>query len=254
MSVGKVYLVGAGPGHPDLVTLRAASLLRTAEVIVYDRLIQDEVLTLANPSAELLFMGKVHGCAAMQQQEIHETLLARAREGKMVVRLKGGDPFLFGRGGEEAEFLVEHGVEVEVVPGVSSVLAAPASAGIPVTHRGISSCVAFVTGHEANDDQTCLDWEALSRIHTLVFVMAVHNLPRIAARLIEHGRSPSTPAAMIQMATWRDQRVVTATLASIADASAQAGIQPPATLVVGDVVRLGEVLSGARELASVSGR
>jgi uroporphyrin-III C-methyltransferase len=177
-----------------------------------------------------------------RQDEIHHILLQKAREGKMVVRLKGGDPFLFGRGGEEVEYLADHGVPFEVIPGVSSALAAPLGAGIAVTHRDAAACVGLVTGHEAKGEESRLDWGALSRLDTLVFLMGVHNVGRIAERLIQHGRDPDTPAAMIQMAFWNDERVVTGPLAGIADIVAQASIKPPATLVIGDVVRLREKL------------
>jgi uroporphyrin-III C-methyltransferase len=245
MPGGKVYLVGAGPGHPELLTLKAAELLRTADVVVYDRLIQEEVLALAKPSAERLYMGKPVGKHDSRQEEIHELLVRKAREGKMVVRLKGGDPFVFGRGGEEAEYLADHGVPFEVIPGVSSALAAPLSAGIAVTHRDAASCVAIVTGHEAKEEESRLDWAALSKLETLVFLMGVHNVGRIAKRLMDHGRSPETPAAMIQMAFWHDEHVVVGTLATIASEVERSGIRPPATLVVGEVVRLREKLKDA---------
>ena len=239
---GKVYLVGAGPGHPELLTLKAAELLKAADVIIYDRLIQEEVLALAKPSAERIYMGKPVGKHDSRQAEIHELLLRKARECKVVVRLKGGDPFLFGRGGEEAEFLAEHHVPFEVIPGVSSALAAPLSAGIAVTHRNAASAVAIVTGHEASKDESRMDWEALARLDTLIFLMAVHNVGRISQELIEHGRDPATPAAMIQTAFWPEEKVVTGTLADIAGEVERAGISPPATLVVGEVVRLREKL------------
>ena len=195
-SPGKVYLVGAGPGHPELLTLKAARLLERAAVVVYDRLVQEEVLALTDPACERIYMGKPLGRHDSRQDEIHQLLLRKSREGKLVVRLKGGDPFLFGRGGEEAEFLAAHGVPFEVIPGVSSALAAPASAGIAVTHRDMASAVAFVTGHEAAETSR-LDWQALSRIDTLVFLMAVHNAGRITRNLIACGRPPATPAAPI---------------------------------------------------------
>lgn len=242
MTPGKVYLVGAGPGHPELLTVKAVKLLETCDVIVYDRLIQEEVLAIAKPSAERIYLGKTVGLHDSRQDEIHELLLAKACEGKTVVRLKGGDPFLFGRGGEEAEFLADHGIPFEVVPGVSSALAAPLSAGIAVTHRDAGSAVAIVTGHEANREQSRLNWPALAGIDTLVFLMGVNSVERIAAELMAHGRSPETPAAMIQMAFWHGEKVVTATLASIASVVRRANINPPATLVVGEVVRLRDKL------------
>ncbi len=243
MKSGKVYLVGAGPGDPALLTLRAADLLKKAEVVVYDRLIQEEVLSFCAPSSERIYMGQPVGKHESRQEEVHALLLQKAREGKIVVRLKGGDPFLFGRGGEEVEFLAGHGIPFEVVPGVSSALAAPLAAGIPVTHRDAASSVTIVTGHEAKAEPGRICWQALSLMDTLIFLMGVHNLRHISSKLVEHGRSPGTPAAMIQMAFWPDQKIVTGTLADIADAVESAGVKPPATLVVGDVVRLRDTLS-----------
>jgi uroporphyrin-III C-methyltransferase len=213
--------------------------LEACDVIIYDRLIQEEILALAKPSAERIYLGKSVGIHETRQEEIFEVL---AREGKTVVRLKGGDPFLFGRGGEEAELLAEQGIPFEVVPGVSSALAAPMSAGIAVTHRDSASSVAIVTGHEANRDQSRLNWTALAGIDTLVFLMAVRTVGRVARELIAHGRDPETPAAMIQMAFWHGERVITGTLATIAAEVERAGINPPATLVIGDAVRLREKL------------
>ena len=244
---GKVYLVGAGPGAPELLTLKAAELLQTAEVIVYDRLVQERVLGLASPSAERIYMGKPIGHHESRQAEINELLVHKAREGKRVVRLKGGDPFLLGRGGEEAEYLAAHGVRFELVPGISSALAAPLRAGIPVTHRDLASSVTIVTGHECSREQSRLDWEALARMETLVFLMAVRNISCIAERLMAHGRDSATPAAMIQTAFWAGERVVTATLGTIVEEVRRAGIEPPATLVVGDVVRMRERLLGTME-------
>lgn len=242
MQPGKVYLVGAGPGHPELLTLKAAELLKTGDVIVYDRLIQEEVLSLAKPSAERLYMGKSIGRHESRQEEIHELLVRKSLEGKTVIRLKGGDPFVFGRGGEEAEYLAERGIPFEVVPGVSSAFAAPASAGIAVTHRDIASTVAIVTGHEASHDQSRLNWDAIAGMETIIFLMAVHNVGTIVQKLLARGRSPDTPAAMIQMAFWHGEKVVTGTLASIAAEVERAGVTPPATLVVGNVVELREKL------------
>ena len=242
MLPGKVYLVGAGPGHPELLTVKAVRLLEACDVVVYDRLIQEEILALAKPSAERIYLGKSVGIHESRQEEIFEVLLRKAREGKTVVRLKGGDPFLFGRGGEEAEFLAEHAVPFEVVPGVSSALAAPMSAGIAVTHRDSASAVAIVTGHEANREHSRINWSALAGIDTLVFLMAVRTVDRVARELVAHGRDPETPAAMIQMAFWHGERVVTGTLRSIAAEVEKAAIEPPATLVIGEAVRLREKL------------
>ena len=238
--------MGAGPGDPELLTLKAAELLKAADVIVYDRLIQEGVLALAKACAQRIYVGNPVGKHDSRQAEIHQQLVRKAREGKMVVRLKGGDPFLFGRGGEEAEYLAEHEVPFEVIPGVSSALAAPLSAGIALTHRDAASSVAIVTGHEAAKDTSRVDWGALCKLDTLVFLMCVHNIGRIAQELIAHGRDPSTPAAMIQKAFWPEERVVTGTLGSIAAEVERAGIVPPATLVVGEVVRLREKIKNSQ--------
>ena len=242
---GKVYLVGAGPGHPDLLTVRAVRLIQTGDVIIYDRLIQAEVLALAKPSAEKIFMGKFLGKHASRQEEIHELLVRKAREGKIVIRLKGGDPFLFGRGGEEAEYLVDNGIEFEVVPGVSSCLSAPLSAGIAVTHRDVASSVAIVTGHNATGNHDRVDWQALSRVDTLVVLMGVHNVAQIAHALIDAGRSSDTPAAMVQMAFWPGQQIVMGSLATIGEKVRRAHVEAPATLVIGETVRLHEKLKHA---------
>jgi len=252
---GKVYLVGAGPGHPDLLTIRAAELLKTAEVIVYDRLVQDEVLALAKPSAEKIFMGKPLGRHCSRQDEIHDLLLRKAREGKTVVRLKGGDPFLFGRGGEEAEYLAEHGIPFEVVPGVSSCLSAPLSAGIAVTHRDRASSVAIVTGHQASEHEDRVDWQALSKVDTLVVLMGIHNIEHITRKLMAAGLAPDTPAAIIQMAFWESECVIASTLGAIAEDVRRAAIEPPATLVIGEAVRLREKLKHhQRHLGQLTGR
>jgi len=239
---GKVYLVGTGPGPVELLTLKAAELLRDADVVVYDRLIQKSVLALAPAGAERIHLAKPVGCHKSRQDEVNEILVRKAREGKRVVRLKGGDPFVLGRGGEEAEYLAHEGVPFEIVPGVSSAIAAPLRAGIPVTHRDVASCVVIATGHEARRDENRLDWAALSKLDTLVFLMCVRNLGRIASRLIEHGRNPATPAALIQMAYWPEERVLVTTLASIAAEAERAQVQAPATLVIGDVVKWRERL------------
>ena len=239
---GKVYLVGAGPGHPELLTLKAAELIRSADVIVHDRLIQAAVLAMAKPEAELIYMGKPLGCHHSLQDEINETLVRKAAEGKMVVRLKGGDPFVFGRGGEEAEYLVAHGVPFTVVPGVCSALAAPLSAGIAVTPREMASSLAIVTGHAAQDVPERTDWAALARMDTVVFLMGVHNVAHIAQKLMAAGRAAATPAALVQTAFWPGERALVATLGDIAARAQEEKIEPPATLVVGEVVRLRERL------------
>ncbi len=253
-STGKVYLVGAGPGHPELLTIKAAELIKRGDVIVYDRLIQKEVLALARPSAERIYMGKEVGKHDSRQDEVNQLLVRKAEEGKMVIRLKGGDPFVFGRGGEEAEYLAEHGIAFEVIPGVCSALSAPLSASIPVTHRDAASSVVIVTGHNANGTAARMDWQALARIDTLVFLMGVHNVEKIARKLIAAGRLPDTPAAMIQMAFWPGEHTVVATLATIAEECRRAAIEAPATLVIGEVVRVRQkIIDGKRDLDRATG-
>ncbi len=242
IGTGKVYLVGAGPGDPKLLTLWAVDLLRRADVVIYDRLVQAGTLAFANAAAELIYMGKPVGKHESRQNEILQMLAEKASAGKTVVRLKGGDPFVFGRGGEEAEFLAERGIPFEVIPGVSSAFAAPLSAGIPVTHRAAASCVTIATGHECKGNENCLDWGCLARAQTLVFLMGVSNAKRIAERLIANGKPAETPVAVVQTAYWPTERVITATLGTVAEQIARAGIEPPATLIVGDVVRMREKL------------
>ncbi len=234
---GTVYLVGAGPGDPGLMTARSLELIAGADAILYDRLIPAAALAGAREDAELRYVGKEPGASSVPQDRIHEELAERARRGLSVVRLKGGDPFVFGRGGEEAEALSAAGVRFEVVPGVTAGVAAPAYAGIPVTHRDDASAVAFVTGHEdPAKDETALDWEALARFPgTLVLYMGVKNLPEIARRLADAGRDAGEPAAAIERGTLPRQRQVVATLGSLADAVSAAGLQPPAILLFGPV-------------------
>jgi uroporphyrinogen III methyltransferase/synthase len=234
-----VYLVGAGPGDPGLLTARALELIAVADAILYDRLIPNEALAGARDDAELLYVGKRPGADSVAQEQIHDELTKRARGGQVVVRLKGGDPFVFGRGGEEAEALRAAGVEFEVVPGVTSGVAAPAYAGIPVTHRDDASAVAFVTGHEDPDkDEIALDWDALARFPgTLVLYMGIKNLPLIAERLEAAGRDPQEPAAAVHRGTQPGQRAVVATLGTLAEVVAEHGLEPPSILVFGAVAR-----------------
>lgn len=239
--LGTVSLIGAGPGDPDLITVRGLKRLRRADVVVYDRLVSEALLEEAPEWAERIFVGKAPGRQVMSQEAINALLVARAREGLAVVRLKGGDPFVFGRGGEEALACTEAGVPWEVVPGISSALAAPASAGIPVTHRLVAGNFAVVTAHRA-DEAEALDWEALSRLDTLVILMGVERLPHLTAALLRHGRGPHTPAAIIERATLPDERVLVATLATLADEATRAAISSPATIVIGEVVRVREAL------------
>jgi uroporphyrinogen III methyltransferase / synthase len=241
---GVVYLVGAGPGDPGLMTARSLELIASADAIYYDRLIPPGALDGAREGAELVYVGKQPGVPSVPQEEIGERLVEAARAGKSVVRLKGGDPFVFGRGGEEGEALREAGVEFEVVPGVTAGVAATAYAGIPVTHRDDASAVAFVTGHEDPEkEESALDWEALARFPgTLVFYMGVKQLESNASALIEAGRDPAEPAAAIERGTWPGQRTVTATLGTIAEAVEREQVKAPALIVVGEVARRREEL------------
>ena len=242
MSSGIVYIVGAGPGDPSLITVRGAELLARADVVAYDRLVHPNLLKLA-PRAEHIDVGKRPGESAAGQQRINDLLIERARAGRIVVRLKGGDPFVFGRGGEEAELLAAAGVAFEIVPGVTSAVAGPAYAGIPLTHREHASWAAIATGHEdPTKESSALDWQALARAPTAVFLMGVERLEVIAEELQRAGKAADTPAAVIASATWPQQRVVRSTLEKIAAAVQDAEIAPPAVLIVGAVTALGERL------------
>jgi uroporphyrinogen III methyltransferase / synthase len=242
---GIVHLVGAGPGDPGLATQRALELIERADAIVHDRLVARELLERARPGAELIDAGKRPGDPGIGQEGVNRLLVELARSGKRVVRLKGGDPFVFGRGAEEAEVLEEAGVAFEIVPGVTAGVAAPAYAGIPVTHRDEASAVAFVTAHEDRvKPESALDWAALAAFPgTLVFYMGVRTLPTVASRLIEHGRAPTEPAAVIERGTLPGQRVVSAPLAEIAGRAEAEAIRPPALTVVGSVAALRERLA-----------
>jgi len=241
---GKVWLVGAGPGDPGLMTVTGVAALAKAEVVVYDRLVSAQLLELAPSSVERIFVGKEAGAHALGQEEINALLVEKARQGKRVVRLKGGDPYVFGRGGEEAEALAAAGVPFEVVPGVTSAVAVPAYAGIPVTHRGLASSFAVITGHEdPTKAETAVDWSKLATgVDTLVFLMGAATLPQIVEKLVEHGRPAATPVAVIRWGTTPAQEVVTGTLADIAQRVKEARLEPPAVAVVGEVVRLREKL------------
>jgi uroporphyrinogen III methyltransferase / synthase len=240
-----VYLVGAGPGDPGLLTVRAAELIGAADVVLYDRLIPPEALQHARPDAEVVYVGKEGEGPQTPQEDTYRLLLEHARAGRRVVRLKGGDPFVFGRGGEEALVLREAGIRFEVVPGVTAGVAAASYAGIPVTHRDTASGVAFVTGHEdPAKPGSALDWPALAGFPgTLVFYMGVRSLPRIAERLIAEGRAADEPAAVVERGTLPEQRTVLATLATIADRATAERIRPPAVTVVGAVAALREQLA-----------
>ncbi|MBI9076764.1 MAG: uroporphyrinogen-III C-methyltransferase [Desulfatibacillum sp.] len=243
--MGKVYLIGAGPGDVGLITVKGLNCIKTADVVVYDYLASPRLLAYAREDAEIIYVGKKGGDHTLSQDGINALLVEKARAGNTVARLKGGDPFIFGRGGEEAEVLVEKGVPFEIVPGVTSAIAAPAYAGIPLTHRKHTATVAFVTGHEdPTKDGSNIDWSKISTgIGTIVFLMGIKNLPMITQKLKENGRAPNTPVALVRWGTTPGQETVTGTLDTISDVAEKAGIKPPAVIVVGEVVDLRPMLS-----------
>jgi len=244
MKHGKVYLVGAGPGDSGLITVKGLDCLKQADVIIYDHLIDDDLLDMAKAGAEKIYVGKTAGCHEMKQEDINMLLIEKARKGKNVVRLKGGDPFVLGRGGEEAGTLSQNKISFDVVPGVTSAVAAPAYAGIPVTHRGMSSSFAVITGHEdPTKGESSIDWEKLSTgVDTLVFLMGLGNLSPIVRELLHHGRSPDTPVALIREGCRPAQETVTGTLADIVTRAAEGELSPPVVIVVGEVAGLREKL------------
>jgi uroporphyrinogen III methyltransferase/synthase len=250
---GRVILVGAGPGDPKLITVRGAEVLGRADVVVYDRLASPALLDLAPPTAERIYVGKEPGRSAMPQDEIDALLVERALDGQAVVRLKGGDPFVFGRGGEELLACIEAGVACEVVPGITSAVAAPAMAGIPVTHRGVAQSFAVVTGSTAHGGEVDLARVATST-DTLVVLMAAGKLPETCAELISAGRPGTEPAAIVQWAATPEQRTLVGTLDDLPSLAAAARIGPPATLVVGPVVALGSAAARASQVAALSAR
>jgi uroporphyrin-III C-methyltransferase len=245
MQPGRVYLVGAGPGDPGLMTVRGLQVVRRAEVVVYDHLVNLALLDEAPATARRIFAGKHAGAHCLPQERINALLIEHAGRGRLVVRLKGGDPFVFGRGGEEALALVRAGIAFEVVPGVSAAVAVPAYAGIPVTHRGLGSSFAVVTGHEDPDKATrAVDWARLAlAVDTLVVLMGVKSLPQIVGELVANGRSPATPVALIHWGTTEAQTTVVGTLADIVTRAAAAWLEPPGLAIIGDVVRLRERLA-----------
>ena len=242
---GKVYLIGAGPGDPGLITVKGLECVKKAEVIIYDYLANDRILDHRRPDAELIYVGKQGSRHTLPQNEINSLIVKKAKEGKIVARLKGGDPFIFGRGGEEAEELVDTGIPFEVVPGVTAATAVPTYAGIPLTHREHTASVAFVTGHEdPTKEESKVHWDRIATgIGTLVFFMGMKNLQNIVDNLVSHGRNPETPVALIQWGTRTDQRVVTGTLRDIVARVKEAKLGPPAIIVVGEVVRLRQKLN-----------
>jgi uroporphyrin-III C-methyltransferase len=244
MAHGKVFLVGAGPGDPKLLTVKAEELLKAAEVVVYDRLVSEEILNLIPETAEKIYVGKRTGKHVVPQEKITELLVKTALAGKNVVRLKGGDPFVFGRGGEEAEALADMKIEFEIVPGISSSVAAPMYAGIPLTHRNYASSVAIVTGHRAGKGERNVDFAKIAgAVDTIVILMGVEHLDEIAKKLLESGLNPATTVAVIEKGTSAKQRTVTGRIDTIFKEAEAAKIQAPAVIVIGEVVCLGRKLS-----------
>jgi len=239
--MGKVYLTGAGPGDIELLTMKAARVIREADVIIYDRLANPDILEMAKDGCEFVYVGKEDGRHIMPQDDINEVIYQNALKNENVVRLKGGDPFVFGRGGEEAAYLFERQIEFEIIPGITSAISAPAYAGIPVTHRGVAVSFRVVTGHESPNKKTSqIPWENFKTDDTIVFLMGLHNLPQISAKLMEIGKEKEYPVAVISRGTTKDQKVVVGTLENIV-AKAE-GIPTPALIVVGHVVELREQL------------
>jgi uroporphyrin-III C-methyltransferase len=241
---GKVYLVGAGPGEPKLLTLRAAELLREADIVIYDRLVGKSILKLAPKSARKIYVGKRSGKHEVPQDKINELLISCSKEGKTVVRLKGGDPFLFGRGGEEAEILAENNINFEMVPGVTSAVATPEYAGIPLTHREYASSVAIVTGHRAGDSRKPVNWSKLAEgVDTIVILMGMESLEAIVKKLMEGGVNPEKPVAIIEQGTTKMQRSFIGKLNTIVEMAKKNNVNPPAIIVIGEVAELGRKLA-----------
>lgn len=244
MGHGKVFLVGAGPGDPKLLTLRAVEVLKDADVIVYDRLVSNSILELAPENAEKIYVGKSSVKHELSQEKITELLVNLALDGKKLVRLKGGDPFVFGRGGEEAEAFADQQIDFEVVPGVTSAVAAPAYAGIPLTHRDYASSVAIVTGHQAADAKTPIDWSKLAgSVDTIVVLMGVGSLESTAESLMRGGLNSDVPVAVIEWGTLKKQKSLIGKLGTIAKEAKEKNVKPPAVIVIGEVVKLGRKLS-----------
>ncbi len=245
MAYGKVYLVGAGPGDPKLLTVKAVEVIKAADVVIYDRLgVGDEILAMAPAKAERIFVGKRTGLHEVPQDKITEIIIEKAKEGGNIVRLKGGDPFIFGRGGEEAEALVAEGITFEYVPGVSSSVAAPAYAGIPLTHRDFAASVAIITGHRAGDAEKPVDWVKIANaVDTMVILMGVESLEGIVGKLLKGGISPQKPVAMVEKGTYPQQRTLIATLGTVIKEAEAKQIAPPSVIVIGEVATLGRKLA-----------
>ena len=239
----KVWLVGAGPGDPELLTLRAVRLLQQAQAVVYDHLVSSAVLDFVSPSAERIYAGKRRNEHTMRQEQINALLVKLASEGKQVVRLKGGDPFIFGRGGEELQALAAHGIAFEVVPGVTAASGVASYAGIPLTHRDCAQSCIFVTGH-LKDGTADLDWPSLVRLNqTVVIYMGLGGLPEICHQMVAHGAAPSLPIAVVQDGSIATQKVITGTLANMSERVAQAGLKSPCLTIIGEVVKLHDALA-----------
>ncbi len=244
MAPGKVFLVGAGPGDPKLLTVRAIELLKQADTVIYDRLVGESILNLAPEKAEKLYVGKRTGKHEVPQDKITELIIEKALKGGRVVRLKGGDPFIFGRGGEEAEALVEKGIEFEVVPGVSSAVAAPTYAGIPLTHRDYAASVAIITGHRAGDAEKVIDWAKIAQVvDTMVILMGIESLEAIMQKLIDGGINPDTPAAIVESGTLQQQRTIISKISTLAKEAEEKHVKPPAVIIIGEVANLGRKLA-----------
>lgn len=248
--MGKVSIVGAGPGDPELLTIKALKCIEAADVIMYDRLVNEEILTYARRDAILVYCGKKPGEHAMSQEVIHETMLTYALEGYMVVRLKGGDPFVFGRGGEEALILAQYLIPYEIVPGITSAIGAAASAGIPLTHRGYAASFACVTGSRCHGDQSPVRWDLLAHsVDTLVIYMGVSELASIREDLLRHGKDPATPVALIEQGTTKKERTFIGKLADIHDLARRVELMNPALIIIGEVVRVQEQLTAIERQA-----
>jgi uroporphyrin-III C-methyltransferase len=249
-ATGMVYIVGAGPGDPELITVKAMRRIQLADVIVYDRLVNVELLDLAKPDAVLVYCGKAPGAHSMPQEDINRTLVEYAVKGKQVVRLKGGDPFVFGRGGEEALELAAWGIPYEIVPGITSAIGAAAAAGIPVTHRGYAASFACVTGNRCHGDNKPVRWDLLAHsVDTLAIYMGVSQLPAIREELLRHGKAGATPVAIIERGTTARQRTIVGTLADIHTLAATMKVMNPALIIIGEVVRIREQLLHAEQQA-----
>lgn len=244
MAHGKVYLVGAGPGDPKLLTVKAVEVLKDADVVIYDRLVGQTIVDLAPEKAEKIYVGKRTGKHEVPQERITELIVEKAQLGGNVVRLKGGDPFIFGRGGEEAEALVEKGIAFEVVPGISSSVAAPMYAGIPLTHRDYAASVAIITGHRAGDAEKPVNWIKIANaVDTMVILMGVESLEGIVSKMLEGGISAGKPVAIVESGTYPEQKTLISTLGTVVKEAEKQQIKPPAVIVIGEVACLGRKLA-----------